>query len=115
MITKCSFFYLNCARRAEVSDRIQPNIQLPGQSKAGGRKLNTDQQCAEIQMNKEILTLLVRVLQGPGGRRAILPRLRAQVVVETRTSGHRLGVEVSRERAILEDRKYFQAHDHYKP
>jgi hypothetical protein len=47
------------------------------------------------------LTLLVRVLQGPGGRRAILPRLRAEVVVEARTSGHRLGVEVSREGAVL--------------
>jgi hypothetical protein len=51
------------------------------------------------------LTLLVRVLQGPGGRRAILPRLRAQVVVEARTSGHRLGVEVSREGAVLLEAK----------
>ena len=51
------------------------------------------------------LTLLVRVLQGPGGRRAILPRLRAQVVIETRASRHGLGVEVGRERAILQQEK----------
>ncbi len=47
------------------------------------------------------LTLLMRVLEGPGGRRAILPRLRAKVVIETRASRHGLGVEVGRERAIL--------------
>jgi hypothetical protein len=43
----------------------------------------------------------VRVLEGPGGRGAILPRLRAQVVVETRASRHGLGVEIGREGAIL--------------
>ena len=43
----------------------------------------------------------MRVLESPGGRGAILPGLRAQVVVETRTGGHRLGVEVSREGAVL--------------
>ena len=47
------------------------------------------------------LTLLVRVLEGPRGRRAVLPRLRAQVVVEAGAGGHGLGVEVGREGAIL--------------
>jgi hypothetical protein len=48
-----------------------------------------------------MLTLLVRVLEGPGGGGAILPRLRAEVVIETRTSGHRLGVEIGGEGAVL--------------
>jgi len=47
------------------------------------------------------LTLLVRVLEGEGGRGAILPRLGAEVVVEARAGGHRLGVEVGGERAVL--------------
>ncbi len=50
----------------------------------------------------------MRVLEGPGGRGAILPGLRAQVVVETRTGGHRLGVEVSGERAVLYEKRQFQ-------
>jgi hypothetical protein len=50
----------------------------------------------------------VRVLEGPGGRGAILPGLRAQVVVETRTGGHRLGVEVSGERAVLYEKRQLQ-------
>jgi hypothetical protein len=45
----------------------------------------------------------VRVVEGEGGRGAILPRLRAEVVVEARAGGHRLGVEVGRERAVLEE------------
>ena len=50
------------------------------------------------------LTLLVRVLEGEGRRGAILPRLGAEVVVEARASRHRLGVEVSREGAVLQQR-----------
>jgi len=49
--------------------------------------------------------LLVRVLEGEGGRGAILPRLGAKVVVEARAGGHRLGVEVGREGAVLRWRK----------
>ncbi len=56
--------------------------------------------------NEDFLTLLVRVLEGPGGGGAVLPRLRAKVVVEARTSGHRLGVEVGRERAVLQERRF---------
>ena len=41
------------------------------------------------------------ILEGEGGGRAVLPRLGAQVVVEARASGHGLGVEVSREGAVL--------------
>jgi hypothetical protein len=44
----------------------------------------------------------VRVLEGPCGRRAVLPRLRAQVVVEAGAGGHGLGVEVGREGAVLD-------------
>jgi len=50
------------------------------------------------------LTLLVGVLEGEGGGGAILPRLRAKVVVEAGARGHGLGVEVRGERAILHTR-----------
>jgi len=43
----------------------------------------------------------VGILEGEGGRRAILPRLGAQVVVEAGAGGHGLGVEVGGEGAIL--------------
>jgi len=58
----------------------------------------------QVSIGAQVLTLLVRVVEGEGGRRAILPRLRAEVVVEARAGGHRLGVEVGREGAILPDR-----------
>ena len=41
------------------------------------------------------------VLQGEGGGGAILPGLGAEVVVEAGAGGHGLGVEVSREGAVL--------------
>jgi len=50
------------------------------------------------------LTLLVGILEGEGGRGAILPRLGAEVVVEARAGGHGLGVEVGGEGAILKQR-----------
>jgi len=49
----------------------------------------------------KVLTLLVRIVEGEGRRGAVLPRLRAEVVIEARASRHRLGVEVRREGAIL--------------
>jgi hypothetical protein len=58
----------------------------------------------QVSIGARVLTLLVRVVEGEGGRGAILPRLRAEVVVEARAGGHRLGVEVGREGAILQDR-----------
>jgi len=45
--------------------------------------------------------LLVGILQGEGGRGAVLPRLGAEVVVEAGAGSHGLGVEVGREGAIL--------------
>jgi len=50
----------------------------------------------------------VGILEGEGGRRAILPRLRAQVVVEARAGGHRLGVEVGGEGAVLQTERQRQ-------
>ena len=41
------------------------------------------------------------ILQGEGGRGAVLPRLGAEVVVEAGAGSHGLGVEVGREGAIL--------------
>uniref|UniRef100_A0A7S0MSE5 Uncharacterized protein n=1 Tax=Cryptomonas curvata TaxID=233186 RepID=A0A7S0MSE5_9CRYP len=58
------------------------------------------QYTAEHLVARAVEGLLMRVLEGPGGRGAILPGLRAQVVIETRASRHGLGVEVGRERAI---------------
>lgn len=49
--------------------------------------------------------LLVGILQREGRCRAILPRLGAKVVIEPRARSHRLGVEVGRERAILQEKK----------
>lgn len=49
----------------------------------------------------QVLTLLVRIVEGEGRRGAVLPRLRAEVVIEARASRHRLGVEVRREGAVL--------------
>jgi hypothetical protein len=46
--------------------------------------------------------LLVGVLEGEGGGRAILPGLGAEVVVEARAGGHGLGVEVGGEGAVLQ-------------
>ena len=53
--------------------------------------------------------LLVGVLEGEGGGGAILPRLRAQVVVEAGAGGHRLRVEVRGERAILHTHEKVQS------
>ena len=55
----------------------------------------------ELSTSGTELTLLVRILEGEGGSGAVLPRLRAQVVIEARAGSHRLGVEVSREGAVL--------------
>ena len=45
------------------------------------------------------------VLEGEGGGRAVLPGLRAEVVVEAGAGGHGLGVEVGGERAVLQEKK----------
>ena len=50
--------------------------------------------------------LLVGILEGEGGRGAVLPRLGAEVVVEARAGGHGLGVEVGGEGAILKQRTH---------
>jgi len=52
-------------------------------------------------VSRAVEGLLVRILEGEGGGGAVLPGLRAEVVVEARAGGHRLGVEVSREGAVL--------------
>ena len=71
---------------------------VEGCRKNNGQKVNT---FLSRNTKKYQLTLLVRILEGPGGRRAILPGLRGQIVIKSWTSGHRLCVEISRERAIL--------------
>ena len=47
--------------------------------------------------------LLVGILEGEGGSGAILPGLRAEVVIEARSGSHGLSVEVGGERAILNE------------
>ena len=51
----------------------------------------------------------MRVLESESGGGAILPRLRAQIVVEAGAGRHRLRVEVRGERAILHKHKNIQS------
>ena len=52
----------------------------------------------------------MRILQGEGGRGAVLPRLGAKVIVEAGAGGHGLGVEIGGEGAVLHKHNFIQKH-----